>query len=135
MTGIARVIPFIILLLCMLQFVKDALRELRHVVWPTRKETQKFFLLALGLIIAFGVYLFIFSQIFSETLFALKDIFWTGQSNSVPVDFDVSDVFLNEEAIPEESVFADDELSPEIQESIGVVEEDAISPDWEGEQE
>jgi len=107
LTGIARVIPFIILLPCMLQFLKDAVRELRHVVWPTRKETQKFFFLALSLIIAFTIYLFVFSQIFSEVLFSLKDIFWTSQSSSTPLDIDTSDIFLNDEALPEESVFSE----------------------------
>ena len=91
----------------MLQFLKDAVRELRHVVWPTRKETQKFFFLALSLIIAFTIYLFVFSQIFSEVLFSLKDIFWTSQSSSTPLDIDTSDIFLNDEALPEESVFSE----------------------------
>lgn len=128
MTGIARVIPFIILLLCMFQFIKDAVRELRHVVWPTRKETQKFFFLVLGLISVFALYLFIFSQIFSETLFALKDIFWTDQSTSVPADIDSSDIFINEEVIPEEWVFAEDELTP-------VVEDESASSEWDAPQE
>lgn len=115
--------------------MKDAVRELRHVVWPTRKETQKFFWLVLGLIIAFAIYLFIFSQIFSEALFALKDIFWTGQNTSIPADIDVSDIFVDEEVIPEESVFADDEVSLEIQETTWEVEEDSVSPEWDAVQE
>ena len=58
----------------MLQFFKDSLRELKHVVWPTRKETQKYFSLVLAILVFFGVYLFIFSNVFSEILFALKGL-------------------------------------------------------------
>ena len=93
----------------MLRFVKDAIRELKHVVWPTRKETQKYFWLVLTLIIAFGIYLFIFSQAFSELLFWLRDNFWSWQTQSQNVDFDISDIFLDGE-IPEEGVFLDDDI-------------------------
>ena len=128
MTGIARVIPFIILLPCMLQFLKDAVRELRHVVWPTRKETQKFFFLALSLIIAFTIYLFVFSQIFSEALFSLKDIFWTSQSSSTPLDIYTSDIFLNEETLPEESVFSESDVTIPDETSL-ITDEENISPE------
>jgi len=59
----------------MIQFVKDSIREFKHVVWPTRKETTVFFFLVVGLLIVFGIYLFVFSNIFSELLFALKNLF------------------------------------------------------------
>jgi len=58
----------------MIRFLKGAIREFRHVVWPTRKETQKFFSLVLAMLVAFGVYLFIASNIFSEIIFGLKNI-------------------------------------------------------------
>lgn len=120
----------------MLQFVKNAVRELRHVVWPTRKETHKFFWLTLTLLIVFGIYLFIFSQVFSETLFALKDIFWTGHSTSTPVDFDVSDIFTGEETIPEESVFADEEeVFIDTDNEASQDDEELASPEWDALQE
>lgn len=53
------------------------MRELKHVVWPTRKETQKYFSLVLLILVLFGVYLFVFSNIFSELVFGLRDIFRT----------------------------------------------------------
>ena len=62
----------------MIQFLKWALREFRHVVWPTRKETQKYFSLVLAILVFFGVYLFIASNIFSEIIFGLKNILGTG---------------------------------------------------------
>lgn len=58
----------------MIQFVKDSYRELKHVVWPTREETKKYFLIVVGVLVVFGVYLFIFSNIFSAALFFLKDL-------------------------------------------------------------
>jgi len=58
----------------MLQFIKDSIREIKHVVWPTRKETQKYFLLVLVILIAFGTYLFLFSNLFSTIVFGIKDM-------------------------------------------------------------
>ncbi|MCH2188975.1 preprotein translocase subunit SecE [Candidatus Gracilibacteria bacterium] len=56
----------------MISFFKGAVRELKHVVWPTRKETQKYFLSVLVILILFGVYLFVANTAFSELLFFLK---------------------------------------------------------------
>lgn len=61
----------------MLQFLKDSVRELKHVVWPTRKDTQKYFFLVTAMLMVFGLYLFAFSNIFSNIVFGLKDIFGT----------------------------------------------------------
>ncbi len=66
----------------MIQFIKEALREFKHVVWPTRKETQKFFGLVLAILVFFGVYLFIASNIFSEIIFGLKNILGSGDRSS-----------------------------------------------------
>ena len=93
----------------MLRFVKDSIRELKHVVWPTRKETQKYFWLVLALIVIFWIYLFIFSQAFSELLFTLRDTFWSWQSQSQTqnLDFDISDIFTDEE-ISQEGMLLDE---------------------------
>lgn len=61
-------------MIVMIRFFKDSVREIKHVVWPTRKETQKYFLLVLAILVAFGTYLFIFSNIFSTVVFGLKDM-------------------------------------------------------------
>jgi len=65
---------FITLTLCMISFVKDSLRELQHVVWPTRKETTNFFTIVVVVLVLFGTYLFAASTVFSEILFTLKDL-------------------------------------------------------------
>lgn len=67
----------------MIQFLKDAIREFRHVVWSTRKETQKFFTLVLAMLVFFGVYLFVASNIFSEIIFGLKNILGPESTTSV----------------------------------------------------
>lgn len=58
----------------MLQFVKDSIRELKHVVWPTHAETKKYLTIVLVVLVLFGAYLFIASTVFSEILYGIKDI-------------------------------------------------------------
>jgi len=86
----------------MLQFLKDSIREFRHVVWPTRKETQKFFGLVLALLTFFAVYLFLVSNIFSEIVFALKNTFGTNNGSAVSSslsDEEIDALFSNEAII------------------------------------
>jgi len=58
----------------MSNFIKDSIRELKHVVWPTKAETQKYFLMVLTTLIIFTIYLAIANYIFTEWLFTLKDL-------------------------------------------------------------
>lgn len=58
----------------MIQFFKDSVRELKHVVWPTRQETTKYFIIVLSVLVLFWIYLFIASTLFSEWLIYLKNI-------------------------------------------------------------
>ncbi|NDK09382.1 preprotein translocase subunit SecE [Candidatus Gracilibacteria bacterium] len=58
----------------MIQFFKDSVRELRHVVWPTPKETRDFFFLVLLILTLFTIYLFIFSNIFSQFILWLNNV-------------------------------------------------------------
>ncbi|MBT3726333.1 preprotein translocase subunit SecE [bacterium] len=37
----------------MIQFFKDSVRELKHVVWPTRAETKAHFIVVLVILILF----------------------------------------------------------------------------------
>ncbi|MDF1682976.1 MAG: preprotein translocase subunit SecE [Patescibacteria group bacterium] len=37
----------------MLQFFKDSFRELKHVVWPTKEETIKYFIVVVSILIIF----------------------------------------------------------------------------------
>ncbi len=54
------------------KFVKDSIRELKHVVWPSRDDTRKYFLIVLSFIIIFWIYLFVASNLFWELILALK---------------------------------------------------------------
>ncbi|MDD2907095.1 MAG: preprotein translocase subunit SecE [Candidatus Gracilibacteria bacterium] len=58
----------------MIQFFKDSVRELKHVVWPTKQETTKYFLIVVSVLVLFGIYLFIASTLFSEGLLYLKNM-------------------------------------------------------------
>ncbi len=41
----------------MIQFIKDALTELEHIVWPTPTESKKYMIYTVGTIIVLGVFL------------------------------------------------------------------------------
>jgi preprotein translocase SecE subunit len=79
----------------MLSFFKDSVRELKHVVWPTRQETKKYFMIVLSVLILFGVYLFIANTLFSEALFGLKDIFGGAGSQSSQPIFDPESIQID----------------------------------------
>jgi len=57
----------------MIKYIKDSIRELKHVVWPTREETRNYFVTVTLVLILFGVYLFVASTVFTKGLFGLKD--------------------------------------------------------------
>jgi len=99
----------------MLQFFKDSIRELQHVVWPTRKETQKYFALVLLILAVFGTYLFIFSNIFSEVIFALKSATKTSISYDTPTGdiSDITDLLMSDEATTEQSISITEEAPVE----------------------
>jgi len=58
----------------MITFLKDSFRELQHVVWPTKEETIRYFIMVLTTLTIFTIYLAIANFVFTEGLFALKDI-------------------------------------------------------------
>jgi len=58
----------------MINFIKESVRDFKHVVWPTREETYKYFTIVLTVLIIFWLYLFIANTAFSEILFKLKDL-------------------------------------------------------------
>lgn len=64
----------ILTFLFMVQFLKDSIRELKHVVWPTKQETTKYFFIVITILFFFGIYLFIASTLFSEGLLYLKNM-------------------------------------------------------------
>lgn len=58
----------------MITFLKDSFREIKHVVWPTPADTRKYFFIVVGVLIAFGLYVFAASTLFTNVIFALKDL-------------------------------------------------------------
>ena len=58
-----------------MDFIKDSFRELKHVVWPTKEETIKYFIIVLITLILFGLYLTIANYAFTEALFGLWKLF------------------------------------------------------------
>ncbi len=70
----------------MINFFKDSLRELKHVVWPTREETRNYFFIVVITLILFGLYLFAVSTIFTEGLFWLKKIVGNSSSSETTID-------------------------------------------------
>ena len=67
----------------MLSFFKDALQELKHVVWPTKKETNTYFTVTVGIMVSLGVFLFIVGQVLYAGIFAAKDTFGVRISTTV----------------------------------------------------
>lgn len=117
----------VIIVICLIlfvyrDFIKGAIREFKHVVWPTRKETQKFFGLVLVILTAFGVYLFIASNIFSGVIFSLKDIFGTGEQvtgQSGLTEEEIDALFSDEVQIETSSTASGDTLSWASESSTG----------------
>jgi len=96
----------------MINFFKDSLRELKHVVWPTREETRNYFLIVVITLILFWLYLFVVSTVFTEALFALKD--FVNGGTTVDSTIDPSTFIDNLEAPTVESVTVEtaDEANP-----------------------
>ena len=79
----------------MLKFFKESVREIKHVVWPTRAETRKYFITVLVVLVCFGLYLFIASTIFSEILFGIKWAISGWNSVNVTTIFDPNSIVVN----------------------------------------
>lgn len=72
-----------------MKFIKDSVRELKHVVWPTRKETNKYFLIVTIILVLFGLYLFFFATLFGNGLNFLKNFVnpsVTNQTQNTTID-------------------------------------------------
>jgi len=77
LTSVAKNIVtfFILYKYYIMDFIKDSFRELKHVVWPTKDETIKYFIIVLVTLILFGIYLTIANYLFTEWLFGLQNLF------------------------------------------------------------
>jgi preprotein translocase SecE subunit len=58
----------------MIQFFKDSLREIQHVVWPSKQEAKKYFFIVVWVLVIFGLYVFIASTLFTNIIFSLKNL-------------------------------------------------------------
>ncbi len=58
----------------MMKFITDSIRELKHVVWPTKEETTRYFMIVVGILVLFWIYLFLFSTLFTNWLLWVKNI-------------------------------------------------------------
>lgn len=58
----------------MIQFFKDSFREIGHVVWPTKEEAKKYFFIVIAVLVLFGLYIFIASTLFTNVIFAVRDL-------------------------------------------------------------
>ena len=72
-----------------MKFIKDSVREFKHVVWPTREETKKYFVIVLVVLILFGLYLFIANTIFSKGVFGVRDYINPSSSVNDGVELDL----------------------------------------------
>ncbi|MCP4523163.1 MAG: preprotein translocase subunit SecE [Candidatus Gracilibacteria bacterium] len=89
----------------MLQFIKDSVREFKHVVWPTSTETKNYFYIVVTILTLFGLYLFIANNVFSEILLGAKEL----TTPEVP-QIEISDI-STEPVIESPEVPADDVVS------------------------
>lgn len=58
----------------MIQFIKDSFREIQHVVWPSKDDARKYFFIVVWVLVSFGLYIFAASTLFTNAIFALKDL-------------------------------------------------------------
>lgn len=59
----------------MISFIKAAIAEIEHVVWPTQKETKKYFGIVTTMIISAAAVLFIYGSLVSAGMFAARNVF------------------------------------------------------------
>ena len=111
-----------------MKFFKDSIREIKHVVWPTRKETKKYFIIVVTVLVLFGLYLFLFSNLFSRWLSALKS-FVSGNDSNYTDYINLDDLNLDPEQLGIEILTWDvEDLDTEVN-----VEETEVVSSWEAE--
>ncbi len=58
----------------MIKFLQDAIKELQHVVWPTQKETKKYFMIVVSMIVVCTIVLFAFGSSMTNALFSIRSV-------------------------------------------------------------
>ncbi len=77
----------------LIQYFKDTRGELRHVSWPTQKQTIIFTALVAGISILMAVYLGLFDYLFSEGLNRFLDV--RAESVVAPEPFSIDAIDVN----------------------------------------
>ena len=54
------------------QFLREALAELRRVVWPSREETQRLTLAVVGISLAIGSFLALWDWLFTQIISRIR---------------------------------------------------------------
>lgn len=78
----------------MLRFLRESVKEFDHVVWPTRRETVRYFSITVSTIVVFAVFLFVVGTSFSTSLFAVRDVVSPVNSTSTPVQQNAPEIDL-----------------------------------------
>lgn len=68
----------------MFKFIKETLREIDHVVWPTKADTRKYFMIVTIMIVTATIVLSIIGLGLTRSLFAIRAI--TPHEVALPVD-------------------------------------------------
>jgi preprotein translocase SecE subunit len=82
----------------MFQFIKDALSEFEHVVWPTPTDTQKYMRYTIGVIISLAILLALLgyaisqSMIFSRAQFPHDTVVTTGSGTDAATEADLNNL-------------------------------------------
>ncbi len=79
----------------MISFIKAALREIDHVVWPTEAETRKYFTIVTIMIGVSTVVLFTFATFISKGMFEIRKITPHDVSTAVTSDTPTEDILKN----------------------------------------
>ena len=58
----------------MISYIKAAIQEIDHVVWPTEKDTRKYFSIVTTMIVISTIVLFSFGSLVSAGMFAIRAI-------------------------------------------------------------
>ncbi len=68
----------------MIKFIKETLREIEHVVWPTKADTRKYFTIVTIMIVVATIVLSVVGLGLSRSLFAIRSI--TPHETAAPVE-------------------------------------------------
>ncbi len=91
----------------MLRFFRESIKEFDHVVWPTRRETVRYFTVVVSTIVVFSIFLFVVGTAFSTSLFSLREMVSptasTPQVSNAAPDIDIGSLLATGSTSAEEA--------------------------------